>query len=108
MSRIATDQPPLASISAVARPMPRGDAAPVSTAVRSAGKVSWWVMTVSLSSPGCPVPALKFASAPDVELVSGHGFLAHRGGRARLDVSLRALPGVKERGYGRDAEAGCQ
>jgi hypothetical protein len=38
MSRIAMDQPSLAMRSAAARPMPRADAAPVSTTVRSAGK----------------------------------------------------------------------
>ena len=36
-SRMAIDQPSRASRSAVARPMPRGEAAPVMTAVRSAG-----------------------------------------------------------------------
>jgi hypothetical protein len=50
ISRMATDQPSLASISAVARPMPRAEAAPVSTAVRSAGNVSWCVISVISSS----------------------------------------------------------
>src|SRR6478752_4247037 len=38
MSRIATDQPSRANRSAVARPMPRGEAPPVITAVRAAGR----------------------------------------------------------------------
>ena len=44
MSRIAMDQPSRASRSAVARPMPRAEAAPVRTTVRSAGKVLVSVM----------------------------------------------------------------
>jgi hypothetical protein len=39
-STIATDQPSRASRWAVARPMPRGDAAPVTTTVRAAGRVT--------------------------------------------------------------------
>ena len=47
MSRIAIDQPSRARRSAVARPMPRAEAAPVRTTVRSAGKVLFSVMTGS-------------------------------------------------------------
>src|SRR6476469_7012772 len=51
MSRIATDHPSAASRSAVARPMPRGDAPPVTTAVRSVG--SGELMRWLPSSRGC-------------------------------------------------------
>src|SRR6476661_8573701 len=47
MSRIATDHPSRASRSAVARPMPQGEAPPVITAVRSAGRGCGELMTMA-------------------------------------------------------------
>src|SRR5680860_393913 len=46
MSRMATDQPWLASLSAVARPIPRAEAAPVRTAVRSVVRVASVIVCV--------------------------------------------------------------
>src|SRR5664279_832414 len=47
MSRIPTAQPSRANRPAVARPMPRGDPAPVTTAVRAAGRTGSEVAEVA-------------------------------------------------------------
>src|SRR6476661_1280874 len=99
MSRIATDHPSRASRSAVARPIPRGDAPPVTTAVRSVGSgelmSGWPFVRVGVWTLSCQV---LDRSAQGFQL-RGSWLIECHPGRTRRQA-LQGQAGLEQRDIG--------